>query len=215
MPSPMPDPRARTWTLSAAGAITPKVPAVPPVVVPPDVCPVEWERPFDRADFATRVIIGRDLDTAQTFDDAQAQLLYGIEPFDLLTESDSAITLLGQRILSVRSALTAPRIRSVTLNAATSDAALDLMTSADVYKPSRYRCRLQYPRGLVFDAQHLATAVVHEVSAGSWQLDMNLDLAAPWQATGAHWDQAGWDVSLWGATAALLREVRAELEVVA
>jgi hypothetical protein len=36
------DPRGRTWTLTAAAAITPKVPAVPPVWVPPVQTPPVW-----------------------------------------------------------------------------------------------------------------------------------------------------------------------------
>ncbi|MET0415642.1 MAG: hypothetical protein ABW022_06440 [Actinoplanes sp.] len=187
----------RTWTLTSSAAITPMVPGSAG-----DVCPVEWERPFERADFATRVIIGRDPATALTFDDLDAQLLYGIEPFervDLLTQSDQLLSYLGQRILKVRSALSAPRVRSVTLNAATAANALDLMTTADVYKPSRYRCRLSYPRGEVFDAQHFATAVVHDMTADAWTLQMNLDLAAPWAGVGGRWDAAGWDQAMWAA----------------
>jgi hypothetical protein len=198
------DPRGRTWAL-AAGAIVPKVPAVPDVVVPgvlADVCPTQWERPFARADLATRVIIGRDQATAQQLDDPEGQTLYGIEPFertDLLTERDDRITLLGQRILRVRSALSAPRIRSVSLDARTTDAALDLMATVDVFTPSRYRCRLQYPepRGLVFDAEHFATGVVHELTPSSWSADINLDLAAPYAAAGGRWDGAYWDQATW------------------
>lgn len=196
------DPRGRTWTLNVVGAIMPKVPAVPPVVVPPDVCPTQWERPFARADLATRVIIGRDQATAQQLDDVDGQTLYGIEPFertDLLTERDDKITLLGQRILRVRSALSAPRIRSVSFDARTTDAALDLMATVDVFTPSRYRCRLQYPepRGLVFDAEHFATGVVHEMTPSSWAVDVNLDLAAPYAAAGGRWDGAYWDQATW------------------
>src|SRR6202008_4886178 len=71
------DPRGRRWDLNVAGAIVPKVPAVPPVVVAADVCPVGWERPFARSDLATRVIIGRDTETAQVLDDPEGQVLYG------------------------------------------------------------------------------------------------------------------------------------------
>jgi hypothetical protein len=199
------DPRGRTWTLSAAGAIVPKVPAVPDVTVPADVCPVQWERPFARADLATRVIIGRDSDTAQVLDDPAGQLLYGIEPFertDLLTANDDTITMLGQRVLRVRSAQAAPRIRSVTLDARTAENALDLMSSVDVYKPSRYRCRLLLDRGLVFDAEHLATGVAHDMTPSRWSLDLNLDLASPFAAAGGHWDGAYWDQALWSAAGA-------------
>ena len=171
-------------------------------VAPTDVCPTGWERPFRRADMSTRVIIGRNLETAQTIDDTAGQGLYGIEPFertDLLTATDSTLTRLGQRILEVRSAASTPRIRSVSLDARTSTAALDLMTTVDVFRPSRYRCRLQYPRGTVFDAEHLATGVAHEVTPRYWSLDLNLDLAAPFAAPGGRWDGAYWDRSTWAA----------------
>jgi hypothetical protein len=201
------DPRGRTWTLTDPTAITPKVPAGPDVVVPADVCPVRWERPFARSDLATRVIIGRDTATALVLDDPDGQLLYGIEPFertDLLTERDDKLLLLGQRIMRVRSAFAAPRIRSVTLDARTSDDALDLMSSVDVYKPSRYRCRLRLERGDVFDAEHFATGVVHEVTPSQWTLDLNLDLAEPYAAAGGKWDGAYWDQATWGDDVAVL-----------
>lgn len=196
------DPRGRTWTLSVAGVITPMIPAVPDTVIPPDVCPVQWERPFARADLATRVIIGRDTETAQVLDDDPGQVLYGIEPFertDLLTERDDKITLLGERILRIRSAQAAPRIRSVSLDARTDPAALDLMATVDVFKPSRYRCRLHLDRGTVFDAEHFATAVVHEMTADAWTLALNLDLAAPFAAAGGRWDGALWDQATWAS----------------
>lgn len=197
------DPRGRTWTLSAAGAITPKVPAVPPIVVPAvpaDVCPTSWTRPFDRASIATRVIVGRSLDTAQVFDDLAAQDLYGIEPFertDLLTELDSRIAEIGERFLETRGASTAPRVRSVAFDAATSIDALDLMTSVDVFKPSRYRCRLELARGIVFDEEMFATAVMHAVERNRWTLNLNLDAASPFAIAGARWDYGWWDQSAW------------------
>jgi hypothetical protein len=184
-------------------------------VDPDDVCPVNWERPFDRADISTRVIIGRDIETAQIFDDEPAQELYGIEPFertDLLTESDLILSYLGIRNLKVRGAGSAPRIRTVTLSAATADNAADLMTTVDVFAPSRYRCRLHYPRGTVFDVEHFATAVAHDVTASAWTLDLNLDLAAPYAISGGRWDQAVWDQTTWSAVAELRTEAIALLE---
>lgn len=180
-------------------------------VAPGDVCPVQWERPFARADITTRVIIGRDADTAITLDDVAGQAMYGIEPFervDLLTQSDTMLTFLGNRILRIRSAASAPRIRSVSLDASTADNALDLMTTVDVYRPSRYRCRLLYDRGTVFDAEHFATGVAHQVSRDRWSLNMNLDLAAPFAYGGGRWDQSGWDQATW-TNAALLEEMTA------
>jgi hypothetical protein len=166
-------------------------------VDPTDVCPTGWRRPFDRADIATRAIFGRDSATAVTVDDHAGQLLYGIEPFertDLLTKDDTRLTQLAKRTLITRSAKTAPRVRSVSFDAATADSALDLMTTVDVFSPSRYRCRLRYPRGDVFDAEYFATGVSHEVDPDHWTLDLNLDLAAPYRRTAiVAWDRAAWD----------------------
>lgn len=197
------DPRGRVWTVDQRNAIVPPVPAIPAQWVgwSGDVCPVEWQRPFDRADLSTRVILGRDLETAVMIDDPEGQLLYGIEPYertDLLTQSDAELERLARRILRTRSADTAPRVRSVTIDARTSDVSIDLMSTVDIWKPSRYRCRLAYPRGTVFDAEHFATGAVHELAPDAWTLLLNLDLAAPWVAGAARWDQnVGWDRSLW------------------
>jgi hypothetical protein len=136
-------------------------------------------------------------------DDYPAQVLYGIEPFertDLWTAEDSLLVDLAQRILRSRASTTAPRIRSVSLDARTSDAALDLMATVSPYLPSRYRCRLRYPRGDIFDAEHFATGVAHELTPSSWTLELNLDLAAPYAAAGGRWDEAYWDQSMWTDT---------------
>jgi hypothetical protein len=167
---------------------------------PTDICPTGWQRPFDRADMATRVIIGRDSSSAQTFDDLTGQQYYGIEPFErtnLLTKSDATIGLLGQRILALRGASTAPRVRQVSFDASTDPTALDLMASVDVTKPSVYRCRLNYGRGLVFDANHFATAVAHEMDRSRWTLDLSLDLASPFVTAPSGWDEARWNQRTW------------------
>jgi hypothetical protein len=138
-------------------------------------------------------------------DDTAAQLVYGIEPYertDLLTESDYRLQQLAERAMRTRGADTAPRVRSVTLNAATSPEALDLMTTVDVFLPTRYRCRLRYPRGDVFDAEHFATGVVHEITRDGWEMQLNLDLAAPYAAVGGRWDGAMWDQALWSESVA-------------
>lgn len=133
-------------------------------------------------------------------DDPEGQLLYGIEPFertDLLTESVSDLEMLARRILRTRSAAHSPRVRSVSLDARTSQAALDLMATVDVYDPSRYRCRLELDRGLVFDEEYFATGVAHEVTPNGWTLELNLDSAVPFEAVGGRWDGAYWDQALW------------------
>lgn len=209
------DQRGRVWTVDQAGAIVrakPETPGYWVEGVPGDVCPVSWQRPFDRADLATRVIMGRDEATAVVVNDPVGQTLYGIEPFvqvDLQTERDDMLLYLANRVLKVRSFETAPRVRSVEIDGRTAVNAIDLMTTVDIWKPSRYRCRLEQPRGEVFDAEHFATGAVHELGADYWTLSLSLDLAAPWAAAGGHWDSAAWDQATWDASAALLEELAA------
>ena len=142
-------------------------------------------------------------------DDLEGQALYGIEPFtrtDLLTESYELLQLLARRILATRAASTSPRVRSVSLDARTADNALDLMATVDVFDPSRYRCRLQYPRGVVFDEEYFATAVAHEVTPNGWTLELNLDSAAPFAVAGERWDTAHWDSTVWANPVRSLQE---------
>lgn len=172
---------------------------------PGDVCPVQWERPYDRADITTRVLLSRPGDdVARVYDDDPAQLLFGIEPFersDLLTRDDAELDRLGHRLLTTRGMNTAPRIRAVTLDASTAPNALDLMCAVDVFQPSRYRCRLQLPRGEVFDAEHYATGAHHTITRDQWTLRLDLDTSEAYAADGARWDRApGWDRSTWAAT---------------
>lgn len=134
-------------------------------------------------------------------DDLEAQVLYGIEPYertDLLTKYDSDLAMLADRALRVRSAATAPRVRSVRLDASTSDGAADLMATVDVYEPSRYRCRLKLDRGLVFDDEYFATSVAVEMTRESWTMQLNLDLSDPFSSIGgAFWDEDHWDQGDW------------------
>lgn len=189
-------------------------------VIAGDVCPTSWERPFVRADIATRAIMGRSGSPPVVVDDDDAIAKYGVEPFervDLLTESDATLLLLAERALRTRGELTAPRVRSVSLDARTSTGALDLMSTVDVYAPSRYRCRLAYPppRGLVFDGQYFATGVAHELTRSSWTLELNLDVAAPFATFGDRWDTGGWDYADWTDAVELLAEARSLMEALA
>jgi hypothetical protein len=182
------------------------------------VCPVRWERPFNRADIATRVIVAREGDPTSTvqLDDVEGQRLYGIEPFertDLLTASDVMLNTLAYRFLNARHHTTSPRVRSVTLDARTADNALDLMSTVDVYLPSRYRCRLEYHRGTVFDEEYLATGVAHEITPNGWTLELNLDSAAPYAIAAGGWDGAFWDEDHWvSAVTDLVAEARELME---
>lgn len=180
-------------------------PGTPPAatignVEPADVCPVSWVRPFARADIATRAIFGRDVQTAVVVDDVEGQRAYGVEPFertDLLTQADADLLTLAQRALRVRGYATAPVVRGVSLNAATSDGALDVMSTADPFAPTLYRCRLELDRGPVFDGKYYVTGLMHEMTRNVWALTMNLDDAAPFEAVAGRWDGGLWDRTVW------------------
>lgn len=175
-----------------------------------DVCPGRWERSFDRADITTRVILDRDLpaDTGP-FDpivanDLDAQVLYGIEPFersDLWTRDNTDLAQIAYRIIGTRAAsVSMPRIKGVTVDAGTSVAAVDLLSTLSVYTPSRYRGRLQTARGTIFDDNYFAVGVTHDLSAEAWTADISLDLATPFELLDPVdyvWDTALWDRSLW------------------
>ncbi len=189
-----------------------------PSTDPNQVCPGRWERPMDRASFSTRVIMGRNPETAIQRDDIPGQVLYGIESFervDLLTFDDLDLADLADRTLVSRSHKTAPRVRTVTFDGRAGDAQVDLMTTVDVFKPSHYQCSLIETDGrLVFNDRYMATAVAHQITAANWSLEMNLDLAFPYEAPGGKWDEARWDQARW-VPPVLLSEVsalRAELE---
>jgi len=176
----------------------------PPVA---DVCPVNWTRPFERADIATRAIMGRTAASAVMVDDTDGIARYGIEPYertDLLTASDASVLMLAERVLRVRGEDTAPRVRSVSLDASTSDGALDLLCTVDIFEPSRYRCRLILPRGTVFDDEYFATGVNHLIERDTWSLELNLDVAAPFAAAGGEWDGAYWDLATWADAVSVL-----------
>jgi len=174
-----------------------------------DVCPTRWVRPFERADIATRVLLNREgADTpARVYDDPAWFPVYGIEPYerlDLLTEHDADLDRQGDRLLATRGATTAPRVRSVSLDAATAANVIDLLYSLDVHLPSRYRCRLQLNRGLVFDDEYFAVSVRHELTPARWAAEINLDVARPYAATGGRWDtNRGWDRTVWSEPPAL------------
>lgn len=189
--------RARDWQ-----AYDPDLPPDATVgnVDPDDVCPVSFDRPFARADIATRVILRRDdLPESPTspmqFDDGPAQVRYGIEPFersDLLTVRDVDLGELGWRWLHVRGEATAPRIRSASFDAATADNVVDLCTTVSPYTPSRYRCRLELDRGVVFDRQHYVTRARHIMTRDRWLVDVTLDIADTYARAGGRWGSARW-----------------------
>lgn len=172
-----------------------------------DVCPTRWVRPFDRADIATRILLNREgADIpARVYDDTAWFPVYGIEPYerlDLLTELDADLDRQGGRMLETRGAATAPRVRSVSFDAATADNVIDLLWALDVHLPSRYRCRLELDRGLVFDDEYFAVSLAYEMTPGRWTAEINLDVAEPYAATGGRWDlNRGWDRTVWSAPA--------------
>lgn len=171
------------------------------------VCPSEWELSNARADFATRVLVGRADIEPLVFDDVEGRALYGVETFsqtDLETASTTELTSLGQRLLVTRGVDTAPRIAGVTINAGTADNTVDIIANVDPRIPSRYQCRHSTPgiAGPVerFNRMMFATSVNHSIGPDSWVCRIGLDDAAPWGIgiDAGRWDTTGiWDQSTW------------------
>ena len=156
-----------------------------------DVCPSEWQLAHRRDDLVTQVVLGRDgLDEVPfTYNDAVGQGLYGVESFeatDLVCSATSQLTTLATRLFRVRGgANSKQRVERVLIDTATSEAALDLATTVTVYDPpTRARCRLALSRGVIFDAEMLATGVRHTMTPDEWSCDIDLDAAAPFAIGG-------------------------------
>lgn len=176
-----------------------------------DVCPGKWVRAFDRRDITTRAILDRDIPSDYgpapspvIANDIAAQILYGIEPFerlDLWTQNTGDLQQIIGRIMATRSAaVSMPRIRGVSLDAAASDSTVDLLSSISIFTPSRYRGRLQKDGRLVFDSKFFAVGVTHDLSAEAWTADVSLDRSFPFEVLDPAdyiWDTARWDRSLW------------------
>ena len=97
-----------------------------------------------RADIVTQTILGRETDVEPVVRDdwsASPSRCRTFEVTDLVCRDAIQLTRLSQRLFRPRWT-TSTRIETSHLDAATSDAALDLMTAVDVFKPSRYRCRM-------------------------------------------------------------------------
>lgn len=182
-------------------------PSVSTVV--PDVCPSEWQRPFARSDIATRVILdrqmppGADPSTPRVYNDRPSQISYGIEPWerlDLWTRDNIDLDLIGQRTLAQRSAVTMPLVEAVTIDAeASGDNAIDLLTLLDIWRPSRYRCRLIRDGVVDFDRRYFATGIRFHLDPDTWTADISLDWSELYEipATAARWDQSRWDRAFW------------------
>ena len=133
-----------------------------------DACPTSWLLSSRRRDIVTRVELKRTTDEASTvWNDAAGQSLYGVETFalsDLICSQTVQMSRLALRVLRTRGYRVTPRIERVTLNAATSQNALDVQTFVTPYTPTRLRCRLQLPRGQIFGAEMHATGVRHQIT---------------------------------------------------
>lgn len=169
-----------------------------------DVCPSEFHLSHRRDDLVTQVILGREgVDTVPfTYDQASGQGLYGVETFsatDLVCETTTDLNAIATRLFRVRGGYSSTeRVERVLVDAARSDDALDLITTASPFDPpSRYRCRLRLGRGVVFNAQMLVTGVRHSMTPTSWTCDIDLDDAAPFESSVARWDSAHWKLSYW------------------
>jgi len=209
------DPRGATWTLSAAGAVVPHQPAVPPVWVPgtpADVCPNVFDLRFDRAETTTRAVVNYEGATGApiTVDDTAAQLLYGVETAPEMTDLQSSNTAhlatLAHRIINTQGVGTQPRVQAVTFDAARGDPTVAAMIGADPFVPTLWRVRVVRDGRLLADRAMFVTSVDHELDARTWTLRVGLDDARPWQAAGGRWDGAYWDRALWASVTALRDE---------
>lgn len=167
-----------------------------------DVCPSGWVLSSDRNDITTRAIMERPGTTPVVLESPKGVGLYGVETWeatDLFTDDRNDREMLADRILRIRGWRSTPRVESCELDAATSDGALDLMTTADPFRPSRYRCRLRLPRGSVFDRQSFVTGVEHHMSRSQWRATLRLDTSRPFgiPENVARWDSSNWDQHEW------------------
>lgn len=172
------------------------------------VCPTAWRRPMDRASMTTRVILGQAAAEGSTpigpftYDDTAAQVIYGVEPFevlDLWTRDKVDMDSIAYRLLSTRSAATMPRIEWVELEGNTGDDVVDLLTTCTPFTPSRYRCVLVEARGDVFDETCFVVGISEDIGVDSWTARVSLDRSALFAVLGpGEWDDgAYWDRSLW------------------
>ena len=187
-----------------------------------DICPSAWHLGHDRADIITRVILAQFGESvSRVYDDIPGQLMYGIETYeasDLICALPDELDLLAGRLLRTRSYLTGSRVDRLVINASTGRDAVDLVTTASVFKPSRWRCRHMQSRGTIFDAELFVTGIRHEISPTAWITAFDLDAAAPWVASATlGWSGGTWDRELWADDVAVLldeaRQLLAEMRV--
>lgn len=173
---------------------------------PGEACAVNWEQSFNREDISTKVVIGRPNTVPMTKVDQAAFRLYGEETFertDLETNLDSDLAILRDRILDVRNVSHMPRIAAVTLDASTSDEALDVMAKVSPYKPSFVRCRHKGDGGrVVFNNMMMVVGVEHTLTPDGWQARVALDNAKPFQigANDGRWSDGTTATGYWQPT---------------
>ena len=168
-----------------------------------DVCPSEWQLSHRRDDMVTKVILAREgVEESHVYNDETGQTLYGVETWealDLICSADVQLLTIATRQFRVRGgASSTQRVERVLLDAATGDAVVDVVAAVNVFdQPSRYRCRLNLSRGVVFDAEMLATGVRHVMTPDEWTCDIDLDAAAPFATAAGRWDSAAWNLATW------------------
>ena len=132
-----------------------------------DICPSAWHLGHDRADIITRVILAEFGESvSRVYDDIPGQLMYGIETYeasDLICALPDELDLLAGRLLRTRSYLTGSPVDRLVINAYTGRYAVDLVTTASVFKPTRWRCRHMQLCGTIFDAELFVTGIRHEI----------------------------------------------------
>jgi hypothetical protein len=168
------------------------------------VCPSTWERSWKREEMSTRVTYTSGLGEKWFFANSDAETRFGVEPYDrtLVAIEARILRKLGRRQLRLRGPGAFPRVNAVLLDAATGDAAVDVMTVSTFTVPSRYVCGLNIDGATVFDRQFLVTGVRHTITRDRWQCRLGLDIADVFATKGARWGIGHWGRTgdVWGAS---------------
>lgn len=163
-------------------------------------CPSTWERSWKREDMTTRAALTSAQRETRSYSNPDAEARFGVEPYvrTLVCTEGRILNILGHRQLKLRGPGAFPRVAAVLLDAATGDAAVDVMTVSTFTRPDRYQCGLHRDGLTVFDRQYLVTGARHTITRDRWQCRLALDIADVFATKGARWGRGHWGVGVWG-----------------